>query len=188
MARKRHTPEKSEGEAAPKDALTRQQLAAMFGVNAQQFDRKYRPHIPDRHIVAAGTGRRALFHPQAVRAICDSLVAEERGRLQMANDDALLLGGDEENSPALERLRLAKAQIAELELAEKRGHLIRPHLATTALAVVAAKIRRLGASLAKKHGRKVADQVERVLDDCEREMEKTFDEHDAGHRDPINAS
>lgn len=161
--------------------LTRQQMAAMLGVNAQQFDRRYRPHIPKKLIAASGTGRRTQFRPEAVRAIVDALLQAEREKAQMANDEAMLLEDGNTNSPAIERYRLAKAKLAELDLAEKQGNLIRPHLATTALTIVASKLRRLGERLARKHGNQVGDAIDRTLTECQTEMERTFDS--TGHRE-----
>src|SRR5690606_24765779 len=42
-------------------------------------------------------------------------------RRRLPEDDALLAGGD---SPALERYRLARAQMAEIELERQRGSLV----------------------------------------------------------------
>lgn len=156
--------------------LTRQQLASLWGVNAQQFDRKYRQYIPDRLVVAEGTGRRALFRPESVRAIHDGLIAEEREKAQLHNDDALLVGGSD--SPAMERLRLAKAQLAELDLARKQGDLIPADTVSQGLAVVASRYRRLGERLAKKYGRDVGDAIDKMLDDALEDLEQTLDTGD----------
>lgn len=157
------------------ELLTRKQMASLLDVRVQQFDKKYRPLIPHAYIAKSGTGKEVLFKRQAVRAILDALVFEEKERAKLANDDALLLDGNDK-SPSIERLRLAKAKLAELELAEKRGQLIRPDLASTALLLVAGKLRKLGTRLGKKYGPAVSDDFERTLDECQNEMERTIDD------------
>lgn len=135
----------------------------MFGVNAQQFDRRFRPHIPDSQVITQGTGRVALFKATAVRAIVDAMVAEERDRSQLTNEEAML-SGDDGGDAGLRRFRMAKAQLAELELEQKRGELVAMQDIQAAFKRFAGIVRRGFASLGKKHGNQAKALAERTID------------------------
>jgi phage terminase Nu1 subunit (DNA packaging protein) len=66
-----------------------------------------------------------------------------------AIDDLIVAAGD---SPNLERYRLAKAQLAELELETKRRSVFPRDMARNALGRVASLWRRYGERLGKRHG------------------------------------
>lgn len=77
--------------------------------------------------------------------------------------DAALLAGD---SPALERYRLARAQIAELELAQRKNDLIDREAARAVFGRWAAIIRRTGDQLNKRHGNEAGKLLADALADC----------------------
>jgi phage terminase Nu1 subunit (DNA packaging protein) len=80
------------------------------------------------------------------------------------SDDPLLAEGD---SPGLERYRLAKAEHAELDLAERRGDLIERDKCREVLARWAVVIRRMGERLAKRYGTAASTEVIDTLKECE---------------------
>ena len=77
-----------------------------------------------------------------------------------AGDDPLLAGGD---SPGMERYRLAKAETAEYDLAERKGELLSREKARTALGRLAMMLRRLGERLGKSYGNEAAQAVNDVI-------------------------
>lgn len=84
-------------------------------------------------------------------------------------DDLIVAAGD---SPNLERYRLAKAQLAELELEQKRRSLIPRDAARSVLGRIASLWRRYGERLGKRHGPEAVlsfnetfEEAKRVIDD-----------------------
>jgi hypothetical protein len=92
------------------------------------------------------------------------------GDLLTGSDDPLLaVGGD---SPNLERYRLARAQLAELELETKRGSVFPRDVARSVLGRIASLWRRYGERLGKRHGpeevvsfNETFQEAQRVIDD-----------------------
>ena len=80
-------------------------------------------------------------------------------------------GGD---SPALERYRMAKAELAELDLKERQGSLIDRERARGVLGRWAAITRRMGEKLAARHGRGAAQLLSDALDRCTALVEREF--------------
>ncbi len=79
--------------------------------------------------------------------------------------DPLLESG--EDSPGLERYRLAKAAHAELDLAERRGELLSRDKARTVLGRWSTMLRGLGDRMAKRYGMEAAIAVNETLTECE---------------------
>lgn len=71
------------------------------------------------------------------------------------------------DSPGLERYRLAKAQLAELELAERRGQVVKVDAAKDVLTRWADVLRRLAATMKQQFGREAEEHVFDAIDDCE---------------------
>jgi phage terminase Nu1 subunit (DNA packaging protein) len=83
--------------------------------------------------------------------------------LRVQSDDPLLEDGD---SPALERYRLAKAKLAELDLETRKGQLIERDKARDIFSRWAVLVRRMGERLAKRFGPDAAATVNETLDSC----------------------
>lgn len=83
-------------------------------------------------------------------------------------EDAILTGVD---SPALERLRNAKADIEELKLAQLRGEVVDVEQMRESLAVMASRIFHAGELLRRRYG----DDAARILNDALDEWERTID-------------
>lgn len=87
-------------------------------------------------------------------------------------DDQLLAeGGD---SPGLERYRLAKAALAELELEERKGSLLSREKVRGALIRWASIVRRLGELLAKRFGNEASGAINNALVECQRVTDDEF--------------
>lgn len=85
-----------------------------------------------------------------------------------------LLGAAEGDSPGLERYRLAKAAIAELDLEERIGSLLSRDKARAALNRWASIVRRLGERLGKRFGPDAARSVNDALIECQHVVDHEF--------------
>lgn len=109
-----------------------------------------------------------LFDPRAVRSIYDGAIqAEKQKHVAAAGDDMLAGGG---NSPALERYRLARAQLAEQNLAERNNEIVRVSVVESMVMSVASRVRAAGDRLGRKFGAEAQDVLLRALEDLEEEM------------------
>lgn len=86
-----------------------------------------------------------------------------RQHVRPADDDPLLADGD---SPGLERYRMAKAQLAEYDLAERTKNLLSRDKARGVLIRWASVIRRMGERLGKRYGADAAIAVNDALTEC----------------------
>lgn len=134
----------------------------VFGVTPQQFNRLVRPVVPAAGYRSEGRGKQArrVYHvPTVIRAWRDAAV--EKAAAANADPEAMLLEGP--STPALERLRLAKAQLAELELAAKRQQLVPvEEVRSGLLGPFAGALRRAGEVLGRNYG----PGAQQVLDDA----------------------
>lgn len=145
-------------------AVNQAELAAFFDVSLDTiatWRKKGMPGTPGRYDLAEafawwrseGPGRHRGGHDFATAAM----------------DDLIVAAGD---SPNLERYRLAKAQLAELELEQKRRAVIPREMARNALGRIASLWRRYGERLGKRHGpeevlsfNETFEEARRVIDD-----------------------
>lgn len=81
-----------------------------------------------------------------------------------AEDELLVSEGD---SVGLERYRLAKAGLAELDLRERQGELIHRESCREAFAMIAMRIRRMGERHGKMFGPESARSVNATIEECE---------------------
>jgi len=150
--------------------LARTQAAELVGLSARQFDDAIRPKLG-----ADGTRGTAkslrFFAPAVVSALVRYRVDQAKPPVPLSGDDALLMdgGGD---SPALERLRMAKAQLAERDLAERDGDLVRRAVIVDALRPAAAGLRQAGERLAKDYGNDAAAVYNDAVDDFAAAVER----------------
>ena len=93
------------------------------------------------------------------------------GRGEASEDPLLASGGD---SAGLERYRLAKAALAELELAERKRVLLPVDKVREALLRWATLVRRMGERLGKRFGHEAAAVVGETLDECEATLRDDF--------------
>lgn len=158
--------------------------------------------IPQKHwIHMAGRGRKVIVEqakahglpfdtavislPAFVHALHDFLAANARrlsDKMPTAipgvdpNDEMnLFLGGD---SPALERFRNARANLAELEFEVKKENFVdREHLRES-FALVASVLRRAGEQLQKQFGPEAQEILDEALDDVVNHVEKLMAKKD----------
>lgn len=92
-----------------------------------------------------------------------------------AGDDPLLAGTD---SPGLERYRLARAALAELELDERQKNVVRVEVIRDALLRFADILRRLGDRLNRRYGADAGLAVYDAIDECRRVLRGEFGDTD----------
>lgn len=85
-------------------------------------------------------------------------------RPEPSADDPLLADGD---SPGLERYRLAKAKLAELDLEHRRGELIDKEKCSQLFGRWATVVRRMGDRLTKRFGIEANQVVVEAMDECQ---------------------
>lgn len=107
--------------------------------------------------------------PAVVRALHDFL-ADNAVKLAK-EDDALMQGS---NSPALERYREERAQLARLDRLERQRNLVPRDEVRQALGRMATMLREAGETLQRQFGAAALDIFLAALDDLERDVERTF--------------
>jgi phage terminase Nu1 subunit (DNA packaging protein) len=90
----------------------------------------------------------------------------------IASEDPLLAEGD---SPDLERYRLAKAKLAELDLEVRRGQLIEVGKCRDILSQWSSVIRKMGDRVSKRFGLEANLMVNDAIDACQ-DLVSAFDE------------
>lgn len=103
--------------AAGESWFSRQDCARFVGMKPDNLDKQYRGLLPDDAVEKRGNV--IFYHTPTLL----ELVIEKRGGQSRLDDDALL-SGEGGDSPSLERLRRAKAEIAELDLAERKKEVV----------------------------------------------------------------
>lgn len=96
-----------------------------------------------------------------------------KSKLIQAAEDPLLAEGD---SPGLERYRMAKAKLAELDLESRKNQLIDREKARDIFGRWATLIRRMGERLSKRWGNEAANMVNETLDECRLIVEESLDD------------
>ena len=81
------------------------------------------------------------------------------------SDEVLMRSGD---SPTLERWRLAKARLVEIEVEEKLGTILNINDVTAFVCTMADIVRRVGERLQRYYGQAAADVLNEGIDDLER--------------------
>lgn len=143
--------------------LNRADMARLFRCTAATFDANERQLAEDADV--RRDGRKTLFNASAIveRAI-------ESARLEsIDSEEAELLTGP--NTPALERLRAAKAHLAELDLAKRRGELVEIAELRGGLTTIANRLRSCLETLQRSYGDEAADLLREAIDDCEQTFE-----------------
>jgi hypothetical protein len=107
--------------------------------------------------------------PKVVKAFHDFL-AENAHKLSR-DEDVLMQGG---NSPALERYREKRADLAELELSERRRKVIPRDDVNSGLSRIASFLRAAGDTLQRQFGPEARAILDEALDDAQREIDATF--------------
>jgi hypothetical protein len=141
------------------------QCAEAMGVSPQAFEKSYRGLLPADATKGKGTATRIHF-----RSLIDALIAREVSKVREAlgaGDDALVYGGGD--SPNLERLRAAKAKLAEMDLEERKGTHADLGKLDSALKRYGITLNRTGEVLQRKFGTEVADIFNEALEQAQAE-------------------
>lgn len=96
-----------------------------------------------------------------------------RQHAKIESDDPLLSDGD---SPGLERYRLAKAELAELELAERKKSLIERGKVRIVFSRLAAVLKRMGEEIGIEFGDRAAVAVREAMGECREAARHGFGE------------
>lgn len=101
--------------------ITKPTAAAILGISERWFDTQVRPRLPEEAIKTEGKALR--FDGAAIVKFWIEYQREQNAPAQTnAGDDPEIYSGG--NSPELEKLRAVKRQLAEHELAVKRGEVV----------------------------------------------------------------
>ena len=152
---------RADDQIAELDALTQKAAAHLVGLTDRQLrNRDDVPRNPDQ-----------TYSGPALLAW-----AVERAELEAGSDP--MLRGD--SSPGLERYRAARAELAEMDLAEKRGQLVRVESIRRMLDTVASLIRDATVRIDRQFGAEAADMIGDALDEADRHIRRQFgDDHEA---------
>lgn len=104
-----------------------------------------------------------------VKALHDFLA---ENALKLARDDDILLQGG--SSPALERYREERAELARLDRLERQRQLLPRDEVKQSLGRIAAIIRSAGDAIQRQFGASAVDILYEALADAQREMDRTF--------------
>ncbi len=119
--------------------------------------------------------------PAVLRWLHDFL-AENKWRLLAPGDDDPMMVGSGKDSPALERYRLAKAELTEFDLAERRGTLVAvDEVLVWYHAEVAEPIRKALETLELRHGKEAVDLVTPALQAADAAVSTRLQQDAADH-------
>lgn len=108
--------------------------------------------------------------PDFIRAFHDFLKRNSR-KLSRDEDDPMMSG---ENTQAIERYRLAKAKLAEMELEDRRKETINRDELHAVLGKMAGLFRGCGEALQKQYGPDALELLNETLEDVEAVLKQNF--------------
>jgi hypothetical protein len=106
-----------------------------------------------------------------VRGWRDSLEPTKRSRLVPSDEDPLLSAGD---SVGLERYRMAKAQLAEMDLAEREKSLLSADMAHDGMVIYSQSFRKACETLQRKFGSEAFSILEEAVKEAEAQINDMF--------------
>jgi hypothetical protein len=131
--------------------FTRNDIAALCGLSPRHFDDAIRPRAKDAE---RGTGKTKRFDGPKMVAAAIAYRLEQAAPATTEDGDPLLSGSD---SPALERYRNVKADLAERDLAERDKVLVRANVIRDALRPAVSALRGTGDRLVRQFGNEAGD-------------------------------
>lgn len=170
---------------------TRDEAAGLRRVRKRQEETDrwaYYATIPKRHYLEMSGRQAKVVNEQAAlhgipcsgrtvdagavfRWIHDFLAKHKNVIRAAGGDDPLMIGGD---SQGLERYRLARAEMAEYELDERRKIMMRKADVYEGLEMVAGILRRAGGRLQREFGAGALQIMHEALDDADRKVRELF--------------
>jgi hypothetical protein len=164
------------GESPGKGWLSRQQMADAFDVVVGAFDGSYRRYFPKAAVKVIGG--RLYFHART--GLEAWAAANRKAQPGMGETDPLLVADGD--SPGLERYRNAKADIAELDKAERIGELVPREQLEPVLMKSAGTLRRAGDLLARQFGNDAAGILNQAVDEWELICERLLNGNDSDNQ------
>lgn len=159
--------------------FTRDQAAELCGFSTRQFDDTARAKA-----VGAERGKAKTLRFHGPKIVAGAVAYRlEQGRISVDGDgDPLMTGSD---SPNLERYRLGKAQMIELDLAERQKILVRADVLDRALRPAITAMRQTGDRLVRKFGNEAGEIFNEGVSEFEAAALQYFasDTSDDGGRD-----
>jgi hypothetical protein len=147
---------------------SRRRAAVILDVSPRHFDEAIRPRLPDQAI--AGAGRDLRFYvPALVQTIVGYRV--EQAKPPADEEEALLMGGGSD-SPSLERLRAATADIKERQRDEMDRQLVKVDDVVDALAPAVSIFRSAGERARRQFGNEVGDFYNETAEDVCAEFDR----------------
>lgn len=145
--------------------VDRAQCEAMLQCNRARFNSYWRPRFQDSEILK--DGNKLYYRGSALLRIYADVQNNPHknhpGKKAADETDPLLVGSD---TPALERYRLAKAELSELELAEKRKQLVSLELLKETWGPVVDVMRRAIMTIEKDYGRDAGEVIDDAIDEA----------------------
>ncbi len=141
-------------------------MADIFSVTPQSFWKTNRPLIDPKDIRNATQRGRVMIH---ARGAIDSWVAHKVQAATKNGADPLLVGGD---SLGLERYRLAKAELAEMDVQLRQKTHVDINTLNAEMMQFAAIIRRSGDALQRQFGNDAAKIVSGAIDAAVRQWKE----------------
>lgn len=160
------------GEAAKKPGrgwFTRAETAEIFAVSEAQFDKHYRQMAPksaEKVTRSANQAKKLWFK---ARDIIDAHTQHEIAKAVKAARPSDDLDAPTGGLPD-DRLKTAKARLAELELRKQQGELLELAEVRTLHGRLAAILRGAGATLGRQYGPEAQKLLDEALADFEREV------------------
>jgi len=147
--------------------VTIRAAAELLGKTPSGVRRSFVPLLPPEAIVAEPTP----CHLHAPTLI-DALIA--RAKASILTSDPMAAEAD---SPALERWRAAKAELAEYELAEKRETVVPIEAVKDEMTAFSDSLRRFGERLMRRYGPDASRDMNKALDQAMAATRKYFHSH-----------
>lgn len=145
--------------------LDRRQCREAIGCNDARFGSFWHQRFADGDVTKHG--RKLYYRGSALLRIYADVENNPHknhpGKKATDETDPLLVGSD---TPALERYRLAKAELSELELAEKRKQLVSLDLLKETWGPVVDVMRKAIMTIEKDYGRDAGEVIDDAIDEA----------------------
>jgi phage terminase Nu1 subunit (DNA packaging protein) len=144
------------------------EVAEFFGVSLHTVNSWRKQQVP----LPGKSGRNNQAGEYDLKACFDWYIVHGPGRRKgRVSDEYDPLMDVEDNTPALERWRMARAKSAELDLAERQGQIVSVQLFQEVMQAAFIPLRRFAESQIKEHGNGTADAWAEAVDLFEKEVE-----------------
>ena len=152
--------------------MTVKDTATVFGKSVNWIHIRLVPLLQPRHVRKERSSQNRLVLMVHLPAAIEAWVAHEVQHVAKAEfSDPLMTGGE---SPALERYRLGRAEMVEMDLEERRENLIDRAAMHHRCTSFANHLRGAGEQLQREHGQAAYDILEEAIDDYENEVFQVF--------------